>query len=410
MDVKYDFTGIYNALIDIKTCTTEDRSISMESACAELQKELNRFFTNDFYCKSVVYNPNTDRQFFGLYVVETSLKPILVFNQLIQSKMNYEFVPTKPTSYKLEIDGRLFRSGSLSVKHIAALIIGDLISMNSAEPYTKIRDMIDNYLATAGKSLCDKSIQKGQKVFNAVFEMTLHNITSAFAKYDISDVPTLVKDYGLYSDYTSAVSIITMWQEWNKPLFDTSGIYLSWFFDHYTNLYESRYVEMTFKQLMRCESSRLARDLIYIALKSIVELDPDEDKFLSHVVTEAKHGLVWQMKRNGIKGIEEDLYEYNMRYRNVEDENDAILLMRQINSRMGILEDYLANEDMSDDDRKRWSAVYKGYSDLRIALSKKAVYNRKQYGLYYDYSSYQQQQPGGIDFNGKFTPQFPGLK
>ena len=413
-DVEYDFNGIYNALMDIRECTTENRSVSMNQACAELKKELNKFFTSDFVCRSVTYNPNTDRQFFGLYAVETTLSSVAMFNQLVPFRSsptdNYDFKPAKPEGYKLEIDGRLFRNGTLSVKHIAALMIGDLAALNSAEPSTQVRNMIDNYLATTGKSLCNNSIQKGTKVFHAIFEMTLHNLTSVFARYDVSTIPTLVKDYKLDQDYEEAISIISMWDEWHKPLFDTTGIYLSWFFDHYTNLYESRYVEMTFKQLMRCESSQLVRDLIYVALKSIVELDPDEDTFLKHVVTESKHGLVWQMKRNGIKGIEEDLYEYNMRYRNVEDENDAILLMRQINSRMGILEDYLANEEMTEQDRQRWSAVYKGYSDLRIALSKKAVYNRKQYGLYYDYSSYQQQQPGGIDFNGKFTPQFPGLK
>ena len=33
------------------------------------------------------------------------------------------------------------------------------------------------------------------------------------------------------------------------------------------------------------------------------------------------------MKKNGLRSIEEDLFEYNMRLRNVETQDDAILLI-----------------------------------------------------------------------------------
>ena len=113
-------------------------------------------------------------------------------------------------------------------------------------------------------------------------------------------------------------------------------------------------------------------------------------------LTEAKHGLISQMKRNGLRSLEDDLYEYNMRLRNVETQDDAILLMRQINSRMSILEDYLRDEpDLDEKERKRWEDCYQQYLDLRTALSKKTVYNKKMYGLFVDYNALQNMSQSG---------------
>ena len=102
------------------------------------------------------------------------------------------------------------------------------------------------------------------------------------------------------------------------------------------------------------------------------------------------------MKRNGLKSIEEDLFEYTMRLRNVETQDDAILLMRQINSRMSILEDYLREDtEMEDKERQRWEKCYEGYVKLRDDLSKKSVYNRKMYGLFVDYNALQNMSQSG---------------
>ena len=55
-----------------------------------------------------------------------------------------------------------------------------------------------------------------------------------------------------------------------------------------------------------------------------------------NTLTESR-SLVSSIKQNGIRSIEQDVYEYTMRIKNIEDENDALLLMRQINNRISIL-------------------------------------------------------------------------
>ena len=80
-----------------------------------------------------------------------------------------------------------------------------------------------------------------------------------------------------------------------------------------------------------------------------------------------------------------------MRIRNVETQDDAILLMRQINNRMAILDEFLLEHpELSEKDRKHWDDVFDKYQTLREELSDKAVYNKKMYGLFVDYNMLQQ--------------------
>ena len=79
--------------------------------------------------------------------------------------------------------------------------------------------------------------------------------------------------------------------------------------------------------------------------------------------------------------------EYAMRVKNIDDEASAIQLMRQINSRMGIISDYLSEEDLSEHERKRWDKLYEKYDKIREEMIKKPIYSRKMYGLFVDYNA-----------------------
>ena len=95
--------------------------------------------------------------------------------------------------------------------------------------------------------------------------------------------------------------------------------------------------------------------------------------------------LFKSLKKNGLRGIENELYEYSMRVKNCTDSDDAYLIMRGINNRLGVLEDYIYYEQLSDHDRKHWEEVAQAYRDLRVVLSKKKL-EGKQYGLFFDYN------------------------
>ena len=92
-----------------------------------------------------------------------------------------------------------------------------------------------------------------------------------------------------------------------------------------------------------------------------------------------------KMRANTMRSLEDDYYELNMRIRNVEDEEDALYLMRQINTRIGLIDDYINSEDLSTQDVKRWTDTMDRFKRLRDELSSSLIYKNKSYGLYVAY-------------------------
>ena len=76
-----------------------------------------------------------------------------------------------------------------------------------------------------------------------------------------------------------------------------------------------------------------------------------------------------------------------MRVKNCDNKEDAYLIIRGLNSRIGILEDYIANENLSEYDNKHWTSVLNQYKDLRYQITKKK-FKEKQFGLWYDQSKF----------------------
>jgi hypothetical protein len=383
--------------------------MSIEDSCDNLRKELNKFFT-DFTCVDVHYTPNTDKQFFGVFVVPCGAKmepsefTSNMFEGLLHSHGSIDdrdFEPFKATQYKLEIDGKMLKANNITAEGITAIIIGEIATMNSTEPYEKLRNIIDAQIAINNIQLNSDVVCKSTVIFQLVGIITLHNLTSVFAKYGEADVRDILYDLKLGDYFKGAIKTLQEWNEWYQSPVDNTAFMVKWYFSTYTYLYENRYVEFMLRDSIETESSLYLRTLMKSALNSIVRVNDRDERYYSDLLTESakKRGLIWQMKRNGIKSIEEDLFEYTMRLRNVENQDEAILLMRQINSRMSILEDYIRDEDIDDADRERWTACYQRYLELREALSKKTVYNKKMYGLFVDYNALKNMNDNGSMMN-----------
>ena len=159
----------------------------------------------------------------------------------------------------------------------------------------------------------------------------------------------------------------------------------------------TRYVSTILRELFHATGSKLTRTTI---LNAITELEPMTDAHQRYYVSlsEAagkKRSLFGQIKDSGLRAIEQDVYEYMMRIKNIEDEDDALLLMRQINNRISILEDYIYNEELTEAQYNKWNGVLQRYLELRENLTKEAVYKQKMYGLFADYNALQQMYARG---------------
>lgn len=368
-----------------------------------LRDELNKAFP-DFECKEVIYTDNFDKNFFGIFVCPV-MESLTLTDKLmagLSSCGTTEFEPFKANAYTLEIDGKLIRNFNLTYSQIIALIFQEICAMNSSDPYVRLRNAIDNYICLNNAHINTETIKSWNEIFNMVAKITLHNITSLFTRFEFlpfDNMSDVVRDE-LYNEFSEAWKILS--SSGKMETVNTNTVLLSWYFQHYEDFDNSRDVEFLFRSAMKFESSATIKKLIKISLLSLTQYFVNgERRYFNDVINESsrKKGLIYQMKRNGLKSIEEDLFEYNMRLRNVETQDDAILLMRQINSRMSILEEYLEEEDMDEKDRARWETCYKKYLELREALSKKTVYNKKMYGLFVDYNALQQMNDNGNFMN-----------
>ena len=89
-----------------------------------------------------------------------------------------------------------------------------------------------------------------------------------------------------------------------------------------------------------------------------------------------------KFRQKSIRGIEDDLYEYTLRVKSVDEQDEALIILRDINSRLAIIDDYLSDPNLSKAEIERWQSVRKRYMMLREELSKKTTYDDKYYGLF----------------------------
>ena len=75
-----------------------------------------------------------------------------------------------------------------------------------------------------------------------------------------------------------------------------------------------------------------------------------------------------------------------MRAKNIETEDEAMYTLRQINTRLTILDDYVRYEDLDENEKEKYIEVMNHFREVRDFISKKKIYNRKNYGIWYSYN------------------------
>ena len=123
-------------------------------------------------------------------------------------------------------------------------------------------------------------------------------------------------------------------------------------------------------------------------IRRIKRIDDDDIITESTNNSSLKIKLKEKMKKariNNLRTIENTLYELSMQVRNVEDEDDALYLMRQINSSISIIEEYKNSTDCDAYELDRWNTILDKYTKLRDKLSSTVVYRNNNYGIFIQY-------------------------
>ena len=348
---------------------------------------LNKIIDNKANCVNLIYTVNTDKLAFGC-VVMPRFRGEEVNNLLISGDH------IRIQDIEVEIDSKLF-DYAFTDEQIAMIILYNICHMvNDHNPTARVREAIDTYLMNHDTQLVIKdSIQYQPIMTLGICDALVQFTNCLYLDTEIESDPFL-ENLGFEENFGDTLA--TLFQvipgasaEINRrPRLNM----LDWALRLYVDVKKERIpaIHLLIKCIDICGST-LYKNKFQTVINCLHKIDTDSyvqeayNEFLNESKKNRK-SLFSQIKYNGLRGIEEDFYEFMVRARNAETEEEVMYALKQINVRLAILDDYLRNEEMSDADRQRWTNLYNKYVAIRDEIANKKVYNKRNYGIFVDYN------------------------
>ena len=381
-----------SVFVNILYLKPEDRVVAPNMTnLADLRTIINSIFDEN-KCLDVLYTLNTDKQFFGIRI-----NPAMSASDATVILSTDEKV--RLVNYQIEFDSKLFDIG-LTGEELVAITIYEIASMmDNTEIFDNLRALIDCNVVTNDDVISIRdSVNYAQLIIFAIKD-TMYKLSSMIFKDEPEDLltnPATAATETGESLLSAREKIISSISGLGDTFRTPKPVILEWMFLMYRDMkINSGIISDTLNDAKAFTASRLEIAEIDKTLDAVNRIDnsiiESKNIDLNHFF-EKKHlsslneiSLFKSLKKNGLRGIENELYEYTMRVKNCTDPDDAYLVMRGINNRLGVLEDYIYSEQLSDSDRRHWEEVAQAYRDLRVVLSKKKL-EGKQYGLFFDYN------------------------
>ena len=204
----------------------------------------------------------------------------------------------------------------------------------------------------------DKAITNND-FFNNISEAS----STGFDKI-IANIRTKLKTNGLIS-----------FNEYETPI-----VVLSWVLNLYNHMKDNkRTARKELMDIINMVSSQLRKREIENLMRRLDRIDDNmlNEGFISNALN--------SFKVSGLKGYENDYYELKFEANNVEDDDQALLLIARINSHMSVIADYLSTEEnISTSQRVRWTKLLNDYNMLRNQLASEKL-RRNKTRLYVNY-------------------------
>lgn len=374
---------------------------------SEIMKDLIVALNNTFpkcKCTNAYYTLNTDNIIFGIRVNPTIIKQDV---SRIMMEYSEDDEPIQFKTYEIEIDSKLISCG-LTGNDLEAIILHDVAAMMVTPSSI---DQLKNVLATnyANQDIAF-NIRKYIDIsypLNFAIKDTLNKITGFMFVFssDIAELraPEMFKDDELAETLRYAcMKVFNSEYGADDSVLASNYAILDWVLDTYRDI-EGKALNMidTFKEAInftgssidRAEMNKCINELRTLNITANVARGTVNYESSIHKFFEKKNvssineiSFFANLKRNGLRSIENDLYEYSLRTKNCETEEDAMYILRGINTRISMLDDYVFNTpEITQAERDHWNMVSQKFRDLRELLIKKKIQNKKAYGIFIDY-------------------------
>lgn len=360
-----------------------DYSVTQDDLNA-VKDVLNQIFLPDAACASFTYTINTDKLPFGCIVMPT-LKGVNVNDYFVVGS------DTRLDEYMVEIDSKLFDYG-LSNEEVGQVMLFNIYHMvKDFTPMRNVRMAIDDFLTKSADQLIIRDSLQYKEILKLGLVDALVNVSSCLSlPSDVLSDPFLeslgLEDFDktldkLYREIPGCENEVSRAPKLNM---------LEWVLRLYCDVEKERIPALHILD----RAKDLTASTLYItkfnnAINALNRIDTGMvvNEAVQTFFNEAKRkgGLLASLKYNGLRDIENDLYEFQIRAKNAETESEVMYALKQINARLAILDNYI-RENPDDPEIDRWIAVKIQYMDIRDTLAKKRLHKRN-YGIFVDYDA-----------------------
>ena len=378
--VKQKLELIENCMMAIKVSPTDNN-------LEKLRKVLDDTFDKTV-CKTILYTNNIDKPFFGMCVMP-DLSNVNMSSLLIDRDTS---TANGKRYYALEFDSKLFEIG-LTTRELTAILLHEIghVVVYMEENLETLLNATDLYLAKNRENLDADKVIECNKLLKFGVEDALRRIGDIFDNEEKqADRVAVALGYG--PELESALQkISTHIINLNKNVTNNKLIVFQWTLRVYKDIKIDRINAIRkMNKLIGMNGSQLENRRVEGCKRELTKLDEKlsqpslcfrNDVEESVLMEKVNLNIFRQYRRKSMRTIEDELYEYALLVKSVEDQEDALRLMRDINSRLAIIDDYMSG-NVDDHEKKKWLQVKEQYFKLREELSKKTTYGDSFYGLF----------------------------
>ena len=380
----------FNDLISLcrvikNTATSEDfiDCSSIESSIDKIQKTLNNIFPTK-ECNEVIFNTeNYGKIPFGIMV-----NPNISCEQLGMLLLNDNINNDILERYSVEIDSNIFNI--LAAEEVAAYIVEEVYGIVSPDTVTLVMALIDKSICRTGIDIRCRDI-----VYDDKFPIILYGIKDVIQKTgsllnknsELIGANVFAKAFDTETEIKNVVDKIKSVYGImiNNDSIDRTSLFIrliDFCSDFETNFNMIRDAMIKAKSFSVSILQKRDIDFVLKYIDSCVDESAINENY--NIMLESIP-FFSKLKRKGLKQIEDDLYEFQIRVKNCEVQEDALYILRQINSRIAILDDYAMSSDISDYERDKYIDLVMKFRKLREEIGKKNVKYKKSYGIFVDY-------------------------